>query len=85
MKNSQEITVNGVTFTPEMLETMQRWYEPLENAPKEFIDDLMEMQGYFIDELDQSLEEDKNKMIDYLQKTRWLITNLKPFVKGGME
>ena len=82
----ESITLNGVKFTPIMLETLREWYSsdlPGDSQPDYFVKDLVSIQGYFIKQMDVSDEKGKDLLCRFLTKTNWLIENLQPFAKGG--
>jgi hypothetical protein len=78
----ESITLNGVKFTPVMLETLREWYPgglAGDSLPDYFIRDLVSIQGYFIEQLGASDEKNRDLICRFLTKTRWLIENLQPF------
>ncbi len=82
----KNITINGITFTPEMLEELKRWELEDENdsEPMYFIEFLTEIQDYFCTALSNVDAEDiegYQKIAGLMSKVLNIKAAFKPFTK----
>jgi len=84
-EKNQNITLNGVVFTPEMIKTMQEWYSnqmPNESGPDIMIGCLKIASDCLIELSQENLEKDK-EIMRALRQIKFVEEELKPFLEGG--
>ena len=80
------LTLNGVRFTPEMLDLLERWYLDILNkedmVPCIMIENLEDTQRFII-EVSEEMSKDDEEAMGILRKLMFVIDNIKPFKEGG--